>query len=139
MPPSGSGGSQWVELFVQEMMNASDMDDARSRATTALQVLEKSIISRASPETTHNVQKVLISFSSYFLLLKLRPTCLNEHNRTTIEILGTLLLIFITVPRVADHFVPFCFNYIGKFIAKGTYGSCPSRKCYSETSSGDPA
>lgn len=54
-----SGGSEWVELFVQEMMNASDMDDARSRATRALEVLEKSIISRVSPESTQNVQKVL--------------------------------------------------------------------------------
>lgn len=54
-----SGGSEWVELFVQEMMNASDMDDARSRATRALEVLEKSIVSRVSPESTQNVQKVL--------------------------------------------------------------------------------
>jgi microcompartment protein CcmL/EutN len=52
-----SGGSEWVELFVQEMMNSSDMDDARSRATRALEVLEKSIISRVSPETMQNVQK----------------------------------------------------------------------------------
>ncbi|KAF3326028.1 CUE domain-containing protein [Carex littledalei] len=52
-----SGGSEWVELFVQEMTNASDMNDARSRATRALEVLEKSIISRVSPESTQNVQK----------------------------------------------------------------------------------
>ncbi|KAJ4763160.1 Ubiquitin system component Cue protein [Rhynchospora pubera] len=52
-----SGGSEWVELFVQEMMNASDMDDARSRASRALEVLEKSIISSVNAESMQNVQK----------------------------------------------------------------------------------
>jgi hypothetical protein len=55
-----SGGSEWVELFVQEMMNASDMDDARSHASRAFEVLEKSITSRVSPESMQNVQKVFI-------------------------------------------------------------------------------
>ncbi|KAJ3698216.1 hypothetical protein LUZ61_001921 [Rhynchospora tenuis] len=52
-----SGASEWVELFVQEMMNASDMDDARSRASRALEALEKSIISSVNVEGMQNVQK----------------------------------------------------------------------------------
>jgi hypothetical protein len=63
-----SGGSEWVELFVQEMMNASDMDDARSRASRALEVLEMSITSRVSPESVQNVQKVFI-FRLLFLVV----------------------------------------------------------------------
>ncbi|XP_047330882.1 uncharacterized protein LOC124934399 isoform X2 [Impatiens glandulifera] len=36
-------GSEWVELLVNEMMNASSIDDARCRATKVLESLEKSI------------------------------------------------------------------------------------------------
>ncbi|KAJ3679142.1 hypothetical protein LUZ60_017153 [Juncus effusus] len=42
-------GSDWVELFVREMMNASDMDDARARASRALEVFEKSVLARNCP------------------------------------------------------------------------------------------
>lgn len=47
-------GCEWIELFVQEMMNASNMDDARSRACRALEVLEKSIVRRAAAEASEN-------------------------------------------------------------------------------------
>ncbi|KAG0499158.1 hypothetical protein HPP92_003474 [Vanilla planifolia] len=50
-------GSEWVDLFVREMMNASDMDDARARASRALDVLEKSIVARVNVETTENFHK----------------------------------------------------------------------------------
>ncbi|KAK8550184.1 hypothetical protein V6N13_118707 [Hibiscus sabdariffa] len=43
-------GSDWVELFVREMMNASNIDDARARASRALEVLEKSIRGQAGAE-----------------------------------------------------------------------------------------
>ncbi|XP_008795848.1 uncharacterized protein LOC103711481 [Phoenix dactylifera] len=43
-----TNGSEWVELLVREMMNATDMDDARARTSRVLEVLEKSIISRAA-------------------------------------------------------------------------------------------
>ncbi|XP_057966776.1 uncharacterized protein LOC131156991 isoform X2 [Malania oleifera] len=43
-------GADWVELFVREMMSASNMDDARARALRALEVLEKSIYARAGAE-----------------------------------------------------------------------------------------
>ncbi|XVE63691.1 hypothetical protein DITRI_Ditri07aG0040200 [Diplodiscus trichospermus] len=47
-------GSNWVELFVREMMNASNIDDARARATRALEFLEKSIRARAGEEVAQN-------------------------------------------------------------------------------------
>ncbi|XP_068642701.1 uncharacterized protein [Aristolochia californica] len=52
-----SDGSEWVELLVREMMNASDMDDARARASRVLQVLEKSIVAHAGAEAAQNFQK----------------------------------------------------------------------------------
>jgi hypothetical protein len=44
--------SKWVDLFVHEMMNARDMDDARGRAVRILEAFEQSITapSRASEE-----------------------------------------------------------------------------------------
>ncbi|XWS27042.1 hypothetical protein CRYUN_Cryun26dG0082100 [Craigia yunnanensis] len=47
-------GSDWVELFVREMLNASNIDDARARASRALEVLEKSIRARAGAEVAQN-------------------------------------------------------------------------------------
>ncbi|KAK3038053.1 hypothetical protein RJ639_032032 [Escallonia herrerae] len=50
-------GADWVELFVREMMSASNMDDARTRASRALEFLEKSICSRASAEAAQGLQQ----------------------------------------------------------------------------------
>ncbi|XP_021276032.1 uncharacterized protein LOC110410588 [Herrania umbratica] len=47
-------GSDWVGLFVREMLNASNIDDARARASRALEVLEKSIRVRAGAEVAQN-------------------------------------------------------------------------------------
>lgn len=41
------------------MMNASDMDDAKTRASRALEVFEKSIVARVNVEATQNFNKVL--------------------------------------------------------------------------------
>ncbi|PHT52328.1 hypothetical protein CQW23_06790 [Capsicum baccatum] len=43
-------GKEWVELFVGEMMNASNIDDAKARASRTLEMLEKSICARATEE-----------------------------------------------------------------------------------------
>lgn len=51
------GGADWVELFVREMMNSSNMDDARDRASRALEALEKSICARATAEAAQNFQQ----------------------------------------------------------------------------------
>ncbi|KAL0904767.1 hypothetical protein M5K25_026917 [Dendrobium thyrsiflorum] len=50
-------GSEWVDLFVREMMNASDINDARTRASRALEVLEKSIVARVNVEAAQNFNK----------------------------------------------------------------------------------
>ncbi|EEC81059.1 hypothetical protein OsI_23868 [Oryza sativa Indica Group] len=54
---TGNSGSEWVELFVREMTNASDMGDARARASRALEVLEKSIVERTGADAAQNLQK----------------------------------------------------------------------------------
>jgi len=54
---TSNNGSEWVELFVREMTNASDIDDARARASRALQALEKSIVERAGAEASQNLHK----------------------------------------------------------------------------------
>ncbi|TXG58581.1 hypothetical protein EZV62_016410 [Acer yangbiense] len=48
-------GSNWVDLFVHEMMNATDLDDARGRAARILEAFEKSLTanSKTSKELEH--------------------------------------------------------------------------------------
>lgn len=43
-------GADWVDLFVREMVSASNIDDARTRASRALELLEKSICERVTTE-----------------------------------------------------------------------------------------
>ncbi|XP_052727571.1 uncharacterized protein LOC108342670 isoform X2 [Vigna angularis] len=52
-----TNGAEWVELFVKEMMNASNMNDAKARASKMLEALEKSICMRTSVETERNFQQ----------------------------------------------------------------------------------
>lgn len=52
-------GAEWVELFVREMMSATSIDDARSRATRVLESLEKSICLRAGAEAAQSFHKVV--------------------------------------------------------------------------------
>ena len=40
-------GSKWVDLFVHEMMNATDLSDARARAARILEAFEKNVVSRS--------------------------------------------------------------------------------------------
>lgn len=41
-------GAEWVELFVGEMASASSIDDAKARASRALEAFEKAICARAT-------------------------------------------------------------------------------------------
>ncbi|KAJ6799247.1 uncharacterized protein M6B38_208280 [Iris pallida] len=41
-------GSPWVDIFVQEMMNASNWDDVRSRAMKILEAFEKSVLDHSA-------------------------------------------------------------------------------------------
>ncbi|KAJ7978965.1 Ubiquitin system component Cue [Quillaja saponaria] len=66
-------GADWVELVVREMMIASNMDDAKSRASRVLEVLEKSICARASTEAAQ-------SFLQENMLLKEQVQALVHEN-----------------------------------------------------------
>lgn len=67
-PPAD--GTEWVELFVREMMNATSTDDARARAAIMLESLEKSISASASAEATQNFQKVGICTFKYIVVYR---------------------------------------------------------------------
>jgi hypothetical protein len=58
-PPKNlpSSGAEWVEFFVTEMMSAKTIDDARSRASSVLELLEKSIAERAGAEAAQGFHK----------------------------------------------------------------------------------
>ncbi|XP_027774417.1 uncharacterized protein LOC107025898 isoform X1 [Solanum pennellii] len=49
--------TEWVELFVREMTSASNIDDAKARASLALEAFEKSICARATEAATRNFQQ----------------------------------------------------------------------------------
>ncbi|CAK9170938.1 unnamed protein product [Ilex paraguariensis] len=53
-------GADWVDLFVTEMKNSSNMDDARARVSKVLEVLEKSICELATKEAAQNFQQEYI-------------------------------------------------------------------------------
>ncbi|KAJ6810982.1 CUE domain containing protein [Iris pallida] len=68
-------GSEWVEVLVKEMMNASDVNDAKARASRVLDVLEKSIMANASSG------EAMQSFHKENVLLKEQlETLLGENN-----------------------------------------------------------
>ncbi|KAF9615208.1 hypothetical protein IFM89_022470 [Coptis chinensis] len=50
-------GAEWVELFVNEMTSASDIDDAKARASRVLEVLEKSIRTQAGAAAADDLHK----------------------------------------------------------------------------------
>lgn len=52
-------GAEWVELFVKEMMSASNIEDAKARASRVLEALEKSISARVSTETAQSFRQVI--------------------------------------------------------------------------------
>ncbi|KAL8243987.1 hypothetical protein R6Q59_010245 [Mikania micrantha] len=53
-------GADWVDLFVREMLSASNIDDARTRASRALEMLEKSIYERVTTEAQGVKQENMI-------------------------------------------------------------------------------
>uniref|UniRef100_A0A0E0LTN4 CUE domain-containing protein n=1 Tax=Oryza punctata TaxID=4537 RepID=A0A0E0LTN4_ORYPU len=52
-----SNGSEWVELLVNEMTSASNMDDAKSRATRVLEAFEKAVVSHVNAQGPYDFQK----------------------------------------------------------------------------------
>eukprot|EP00268_Persea_americana_P050746 TRINITY_DN5543_c0_g1_i5.p1 TRINITY_DN5543_c0_g1~~TRINITY_DN5543_c0_g1_i5.p1 ORF type:complete len:281 (+),score=75.68 TRINITY_DN5543_c0_g1_i5:184-1026(+) len=63
-------GSEWVELLVSEMMNASDMDGAKGRASRVLEAFEKSVASRASAEAAEHFHQKENMLKEHCELLK---------------------------------------------------------------------
>ncbi|GMY14579.1 CUE domain-containing protein [Fagus crenata] len=76
-------GSKWVDLFVHEMMNATDIDDARGRAARILEAFEHSITapSRASEELEHaSLKEHLQSLLNDNQILKRAVSIQHERN-----------------------------------------------------------
>lgn len=79
-------GTEWVDLFVGEMMSASNIDDAKARASRALEAFEKTICARAT-EAACRFQKVgpkffyvfisciINTLTSLFILYALQTPC----------------------------------------------------------------
>ncbi|KAG6426047.1 hypothetical protein SASPL_110261 [Salvia splendens] len=61
--------ADWVDLFVREMMNATSIDDARFRAASILESLEKAISSRASVEAAQNFHKENLTLKEHIEFL----------------------------------------------------------------------
>lgn len=55
-----SSGAEWVELLVGQVLNASNVEDAKARVSQALEALEKSICANATEEAARSFQKVFI-------------------------------------------------------------------------------
>ncbi|XP_047958490.1 uncharacterized protein LOC125203994 [Salvia hispanica] len=62
-------GAEWVDLFVREMMNATSIDDARFRAASILENLEKAISSRASVEAAQSFHKENLTLKEHIEFL----------------------------------------------------------------------
>ncbi|GAV62707.1 CUE domain-containing protein, partial [Cephalotus follicularis] len=80
---SNMDGSQWVDLFVHEMMNATNVDDARGRAVRILEAFEKSVTTnlRASEELEHaSLKEHLQSLFNDNQILKRAVAIQHERN-----------------------------------------------------------
>lgn len=51
-------GADWVELFLREMLSASNVDDVKARTSRVLEVLERSISARGSAEVAQSFHQV---------------------------------------------------------------------------------
>ncbi|KAI3805401.1 hypothetical protein L1987_27750 [Smallanthus sonchifolius] len=63
-------GADWVDLFVREMLSASNIDDARTRASRALETLEKSIYERVATEAHGLKQENMIMKEQFQALIQ---------------------------------------------------------------------
>ncbi|KAG8087115.1 hypothetical protein GUJ93_ZPchr0010g11203 [Zizania palustris] len=52
-----SNGSEWVELLVNEMTNASSINDAKARTSRVLEVFEKAVVSHVNVQAPHCFQE----------------------------------------------------------------------------------
>ncbi|CAN0901158.1 hypothetical protein LINGRAHAP2_LOCUS21262 [Linum grandiflorum] len=71
-------GAEWVELFVREMTSATNMDDAKARASRALEALEKSIYARAGAEAAKDFKMENVKLKEQVQLLIHENTILKR-------------------------------------------------------------
>ncbi|XP_022153492.1 uncharacterized protein LOC111020986 [Momordica charantia] len=71
-------GREWVDLFVREMMSATSVDDARTRAARALEALENSISARAGADAVQNFHKENIQLKEQIEVLIRENTILKR-------------------------------------------------------------
>ncbi|CAN0901156.1 hypothetical protein LINGRAHAP2_LOCUS21260 [Linum grandiflorum] len=71
-------GAEWVELFVREMTSATNMDDAKARASRALEALEKSIYARAGAEAVKDFKMENVKLKEQVQLLIHENTILKR-------------------------------------------------------------
>lgn len=48
MPNISQSVASWVDMFVQEMMNASNWDDVRNRAMKILEAFEQNVVAQTT-------------------------------------------------------------------------------------------
>ncbi|KAF0912244.1 hypothetical protein E2562_013196 [Oryza meyeriana var. granulata] len=80
--PSGdnfpSSGTHWVEILVNEMTSASNVDDAKARASRVLEVFEKSMIARVGAEAMESFQKESSVYKEQFEAVTRENTILKK-------------------------------------------------------------
>lgn len=90
-PEESQNGTSWADIFVKEMMNASDWNDVRTRAMKTLEVFERDVITRTTAYMEVDSLFVLHSpcgsllFSLYFLVV------MQKENNSLKEQLQCLL------------------------------------------------
>ncbi|XP_057466109.1 uncharacterized protein LOC130755662 isoform X1 [Actinidia eriantha] len=71
-------GAEWVDFFVREMMSATSIDDARSRATSVLESLEQSISVQAGVDAAQSYHKESVMLKEQFEVLLRENTILKR-------------------------------------------------------------
>ncbi|KAE8733822.1 putative Ubiquitin system component Cue protein [Hibiscus syriacus] len=67
-------GAEWVDLFVREMVSATNVNDAKVRASKLLEVLEKAI-------NNHEAEEASKTFLKENVMLKEQVEILTQENR----------------------------------------------------------
>ncbi|RWW28119.1 hypothetical protein GW17_00007422, partial [Ensete ventricosum] len=57
-PREAQNGSSWLDIFVQEMMRASDWDDVRGRAMKILEVFERNVVAQTTAAVEHEINSL---------------------------------------------------------------------------------
>nr|XP_043616921.1 uncharacterized protein LOC122588787 [Erigeron canadensis] len=75
---SPRSGAQWVDLFVAEIMSATSVDDARSRAMRMLEELEKSIRVTSGADAVQSLHKEYVALKEQTEVFQRENTILKR-------------------------------------------------------------